>query len=277
MSFNRMQAESVDLDGGNHRRQVADQRETSQDAVLGGRLVLRQPRRGHRVGHDAMLLAAATAACPGEHAVELGSGVGAAGLALAFRVPGLVVTLIEVDAGLAALAAENIAINSLAGRVRAVTLDVGAAARAFAEAGLEPATAVRVLMNPPFNDPDRHQGSPDGSRSRAHVGRAAQLATFVRCASRLLTDRGVLTMIWRADGLDVVLGALAGRFGATMVLPLHPRAGRPAVRVLLRAVKGSRSPMSLLPGFTLTTEDGRPTSAAEAVLRGDATLPIARS
>ena len=32
------------------------------DAVLGGRLILRQPRTGHRVGHDAILLAAATEA-----------------------------------------------------------------------------------------------------------------------------------------------------------------------------------------------------------------------
>ena len=33
--------------------------DTTEDAVLGGRLILRQPRRGHRFGHDAILLAAA--------------------------------------------------------------------------------------------------------------------------------------------------------------------------------------------------------------------------
>src|SRR5262245_20733903 len=73
--------------------------DVTEDAVLGGRLRLRQPRRGHRVGHDAILLAAATAALPGERAVELGSGVGAAGLALAARVPGLAVTLVERKTG----------------------------------------------------------------------------------------------------------------------------------------------------------------------------------
>ncbi|MGA9283696.1 MAG: methyltransferase, partial [Pseudolabrys sp.] len=36
--------------------------ETSEDAVLGGGLRLRQPLRGHRVGHDAILLAGATGA-----------------------------------------------------------------------------------------------------------------------------------------------------------------------------------------------------------------------
>jgi hypothetical protein len=55
------------------------------DAVLGGRLKLYQPARGHRVGHDAILLAASTAAAAGDVAVDLGAGVGAAGLALASR------------------------------------------------------------------------------------------------------------------------------------------------------------------------------------------------
>src|SRR5688572_25642885 len=77
------------------------------DAVLDGRLRLRQPNKGHRVGHDAILLAAATAAKKGEHAVDLGSGVGAAGLALGSRVEGLRVTLVDVDPALVALAAEN--------------------------------------------------------------------------------------------------------------------------------------------------------------------------
>ena len=43
----------------------------SEDAVLGGQLVLRQPRKGHRVGHDAILLAAACSATPRDHLVDL--------------------------------------------------------------------------------------------------------------------------------------------------------------------------------------------------------------
>src|SRR5215216_5250945 len=95
----------------------------TEDAVLGGRLRLKQPRHGHRVGHDAILLAAAAGGEPDEQVVDLGAGVGAAGLALAARVPGVVVTLVEVDAELAALAAENARRNGLADRVRTVTLD----------------------------------------------------------------------------------------------------------------------------------------------------------
>ena len=139
----------------------------TEDAVLGGRLRLAQPKRGHRVGHDAILLAAATPARGGERIVDLGAGVGAAGLALATRVAGTIVTLVEVDAGLAALGAANAQRNGLAGRVQAVTLDVAAPARAFTAAGLTADSVMRAMMNPPFNDPVRQRASPmRGAASR---------------------------------------------------------------------------------------------------------------
>jgi tRNA1(Val) A37 N6-methylase TrmN6 len=247
----------------------------TEDAILGGRLALRQPRRGHRVGHDAILLAAATAARPGEQAVDLGAGVGAAGLALASRVPGLRVTLVEFDLELVGLADENIRINGLDERVRAVTLDVAAPPGAFVAAGLEAGAAARVLMNPPFYDPRRTNPSPDEARRRAHVAPAEQLAIWFACASRLLCRRGALTWIWRADGLDRALEALADGFGGVTLLPIHPRPDRPAIRVLARAVKGSRAPLSLLPGFVLCDTAGQSTPAARAILCGEATLPLA--
>jgi tRNA1(Val) A37 N6-methylase TrmN6 len=112
--------------------------EVTEDAVLGGKLRLKQPRGGHRVGHDAILLAAACPARAGERVVDLGAGVGAAGLALARRVDGARVVLVEVDAALAALAAENAQLNGLGARVSAVALDVAAPARAFGRAVFDP-------------------------------------------------------------------------------------------------------------------------------------------
>lgn len=245
------------------------------DAVLGGRLHLRQPRRGHRFGHDAILLAAATGARSGEHAVDLGAGVGAAGLALAARVNDLRVTLIDIDSTLTMLAAENAELNGLAGRVRAVTLDVAGAAKAFTTAGLKAGSVARVLMNPPFNDPARQNISPNAGRRLAHAGRSALLAQWLKTASRLLGANGVLTLIWRADGLGDVLGALPPVFGSVAVLPVHPRADKPAIRVLVRATKGGRSPLTLYPNLLLQDERGLPSAAAEKVLRDGTTLPLA--
>jgi tRNA1(Val) A37 N6-methylase TrmN6 len=252
---------------------AAEQADVSEDAVLGGRLILRQPRKGHRVGHDALLLAAACSARPRHRLIELGAGVGAAGLAVARRVDDLSAILVEIDPALVALARENAARNRLEGRARAVRLDVAAPAVAFAAAGLPEGAADHVLMNPPFNA--AHNPSPDRSRRLAHAATDDTILLWVDVAARLLRPAGVVTLIWRADGLDAVLEALAGDFGAVTVLPVHPKPDAAAIRVLVRAVKASHAPLVLLPGLFLADHRGRPTEEAEAVLRVGALLPLA--
>ncbi len=247
--------------------------DTSDDAVLGGRLVLRQPLRGHRVGHDAILLAAATAAHAGEQAVDLGAGVGGVGLALAVRVGGLKVTLVEIDTVLCRLAAENALRNGLADRVRALCADAEDR-QALAAAGLLPASVDRVLMNPPFHDLRRQNVSPDPRRRLAHAGQPNLLLRWVATAAWLLKPQGVLTLIWRADALDDVLAALARDFGDVAVLPVLPRPQASAIRVLVRAVLGARGERRDFPALVLNDESGRPTSAAEAVLRAGETLGV---
>jgi len=250
--------------------------QTSEDAVLDGRLRLRQPLRGHRVGHDAILLAAATGGRAGEQAVDLGAGVGGAGLALAVRVGGLKVTLVEIDEVLCALAAENARLNRLDDRVRVFLADAEDV-QALTAAGLSRAGVDRVLMNPPFNDARRQNVSPDPHRRLAHAGSPGLLARWVASAAWLLKPQGVLTLIWRADALADVLGALADEFGDVAVLPVLPRPEAAAIRVLVRAVKGSQASQVDYPALILNDAAGRPTAAAEAVLRGGATLSIAET
>jgi tRNA1(Val) A37 N6-methylase TrmN6 len=249
--------------------------ETTQDAVLGGRLVLRQPRRGHRFGHDAILLAAAVDVRGTEVAVDLGAGVGTAGLALAHRVPQLRVTLIEIDATLAGLARENAARNSLADRVSVAELDVAAAtARDVAGKAALPAGEVdHVLMNPPFNDAARQNVSPDPARRRAHVAHDETLAVWINCGSRLLRPSGTLTLIWRAAGLTDVLAALRD-FGGIAVVPVYPKPEAAAIRVIVKAVKNGATPLVLHPPLILNDADGKPSAAAEAILRGGAAIRL---
>jgi tRNA1(Val) A37 N6-methylase TrmN6 len=248
--------------------------DVTEDAVLGGRLRLRQPSRGHRVGHDAILLAAAVPARAGEAVVDLGAGVGAAGLALAARVGGIKLTLVELAPQLAALAAENARLNGLSAQV--ATLDVMAPARAFLAAGLRPEQVARVMMNPPFNDPVRQRASPDRGRRLAHAAPRATLLAWTRAAARLLRPRGTLSLIWRADGLDDVLEALKPAFGATTVLPVYAKPTESAIRVLVRATKASRAPLQLLPGLVLQDQAGHATAAADAILRAGQALPLAQ-
>ena len=247
--------------------------EITEDAVLGGRLRLRQPKRGHRVGHDAMLLAAGTGAQAGERAVDLGAGVGAAGLALAMRVRGLKVALVEIDPDLCGLAADNIKLNRLDERVRVVA---GDAEDLTSLAGLPAGSIDRVLMNPPFNSTGQQQVSPELRRRLAHAGAPDLLPRWVATAAALLKPQGVLTLIWRADGLTAVQSALADLFGSVVVLPVLPRDGVAAIRVLVRAEKAGQGAEKTYPPLVLNDAQNRPTAAAEAVLRGGETLSIAK-
>jgi len=179
------------------------------------------------------------------------------------------VRLVEVDGALADLARENAARNKLSDRVSVAMMDVAAVPGAFTSQGM---TGVHhVLMNPPFNDP-AHNASPDAARRLAHVASANSLAAWADCAAALLAARGTLTLVWRAAGLSDVLGALAG-FGGITILPIHPKPSAAAIRVLVRAVKGSGAPLVLLPPLMLNSADGAPSTEAEAILRGG--MPLA--
>jgi tRNA1(Val) A37 N6-methylase TrmN6 len=249
--------------------------EVTEDAFLGGRLRLRQLKSGHRAGHDAMLLAAATAAAPGNRVVDFGAGVGAAGLAVARRVGTIDLVLVEIDVTLAALARANAAANALPAEV--VVLDVAASAESFAAAHLTPDSAEIVLMNPPFNDSARHRASPDRAREVAHVATATTLESWVHAARRILKPKGVLMLIWRADGLAEVLSALDRGFGSIELLPVHANLTAPAIRILLRAVKGGRAPMQIHASLLLNDESGVPNKWVQEILAGEGTLPLAMS
>jgi tRNA1(Val) A37 N6-methylase TrmN6 len=249
---------------------VAD---TSEDGFLGGRLRLRQPRSGHRAGHDAMLLAAATSVRPRDRVVEFGAGVGAAGLALAKRNGDIKLVLIEIDAALASLARQNASANEIAAGV--VVLDVTASSAEFVAHGLAPDSADVVLMNPPFNDAARHRVSPDAARASAHVADGETLEAWIAAARRLLKSGGALTLIWRADALTEVLSALGRGFGSLAILPVHGDAAKPAIRVVIRAVKGGRTPTRILASLLLNDESGLPNKQVTKMLTGEAPLPLA--
>lgn len=245
----------------------------TEDAFLGGQLRLRQLKSGHRAGHDAVLLAAATSARSGDRVADFGAGVGVAGLAVARRVAGIDLVLVEIDPTLAQLARANAASNAIAASV--IVLDVEADAASFAAAGLAADSVDAVLMNPPFNDPARHRRSPDDARGIAHVATETTLANWVHAARRILRSKGTLTLIWRADGIAEVLAALDHGFGSLALLPVHGDARQPANRLLVCATKGGRAPTQIHPALMLNDKSGVPNKKVQEVLAGRGSLPLA--
>lgn len=244
----------------------------TRDGVLGGRLALVQPARGHRVGHDAMLLAAAAPASA-RRVADFGAGIGSAGLAALRRLPDATGHLVEIDPELAALARLNVQENGLAERCAVTVADVDLLGRPAGPAGFAAAFDL-VLSNPPFNAAAAHQPSPRPSRALAHMAEEGLLARWITAAARCLEPGGMLVLILRPEDLQALLEGLAGRFGAVELMGVHAAPGAPAVRLLARARKGRRTPPVLLPPVVLGTEGGGESALARAVLRDLQPLPF---
>jgi tRNA1(Val) A37 N6-methylase TrmN6 len=100
------------------------------------------------------------------------------------------------------------------------------------------------------------------------------LVMWVDRAQGCLREGGMLTLIWRAEGLADILEVLAGSFGAVAILPVYPAPGRAAIRVIAQAEQGGRAPARILPPLILNDDDLRPSAAAEAILRTGAALML---
>lgn len=232
-------------------------------SVLDGRVKLRQPdgKKGFRTSMDSVLLAAACPAQSGQRVLDIGCGVGSAGLCVTARVPACHLAGIDIQAELVSLASENAALNN-----------VHAAFHVDNILEFHPEDAERfdhVICNPPFFKKDGHYVSPDDSRAKAlGLVEDSDLKDWIDCAFYALHSRGTLTLIHQAQDTDEIIRLLGKRFGAIEIIPIFSKPEQPAHRVIIRAIKDRRSPCTLQPGVTMHYPDGRDTEAATTLLRG---------
>ena len=235
--------------------------------MLGGRVRLLQPARGYRAGMDAALLAATVTARPGERVLEAGCGAGAVLMQAAARRPGVVVTGVERDAAMAALARRNAVLNGVEAEI--LEGDVAAGFRA-----LERPTFDWAISNPPFfDDPGALRAPAEGKRGAwmADDGLEAWTAFLLKA----VREGGRIVVIHRADRLADLLDGLSRTAGSFAIRPIHPYADEPAKRVLLQATKTGKAPLRLLPPLVLHDRGGgKHSPEAEAILRGEADLPF---
>jgi tRNA1(Val) A37 N6-methylase TrmN6 len=81
-------------------------------------------------------------------------------------------------------------------------------------------------------------------------------------------------MIHKADSLPAVMASLAGRFGDLRIMPVYARAGQPAIRIIVQGTKGSRAPVTIMPGFILHGDGNAFTAEAQAILKDGAALNL---
>jgi len=246
------------------------------DAFHRGAFQLVQPAgKGHRAGLDAMVLAAAVPNGFSGRLADLGAGAGAAGLAVAARCPEAQVVLVEREAEMAACARQSLELTAnagLAGRIEVLEADVELSGKDREQAGLSDRAFDFVIMNPPFNAA-ADRATPDLLRRQAHVMESGLFERWLRTAAAIARPEAEVAIIARPASLGDILAALEGRFGSPRALPIHPRPEANAIRIVVRARKGARGMLSLLPPLVLHERDGRAfTERADAVINGKATL-----
>jgi tRNA1(Val) A37 N6-methylase TrmN6 len=239
----------------------------TEDAFLGGRLKILQPKKGFRAGIDSVLLAASIPCHEGEALFEAGIGAGVAALCVAARVPAVHVTGVEIAAGYATMAEQNVRRNGFEGSIRVVHGDVKDALRRDLVDRAGHGSYSHAFANPPYFEDGTMTPSPDILKATATRFAPDDIELWLKVLNVMLAPGGTATVIHRSQSLGRLLAAMQGRFGDIVVAPVHGRDDMTASRVVVQGVKGSRGPLRILPGLVLHGSEARFTPRAERLLR----------
>ena len=178
---------------------------------------------------------------------DLGAGAGAAGLAVASRLPEASVVLVERSADMAGFARKSLALPDnakLASRAEVIEADVTLTGRARVMAGLADDSFHHVIMNPPFNDPGDRK-APDALKAEAHAMTENLFESWIRTAGAIAVPGGQLSLIARPQSIAEIIAACGKRFGGLEITAIHPRQGENATRILVTGIKGSRARLQM--------------------------------
>lgn len=243
--------------------------------VLNQSLTLHQAPEGFRTSMDSIMLGAACPASDGQSILDLGCGVGSAGLCVLKRVDGATLTGIEIQPDHIDIADKNAKANDMSERAAFICADI----RAYPLENI--GTFDHVICNPPYKEAGAHRQSPSASKARAmgHLEDDISLQSWVSCAWHHIKGQGSLSIIHEAGQIDAIIHALYSenggrRFGSVEIIPLYPKAGILAKRVIIRAYKHKKSPAIIHHGIIMHEEDGSYTKEADDILRDGKALTL---
>jgi len=243
------------------------------DDFLGGKIQLHQPEVGYRISTDTVFLAASLGLKKGEKMLDLGAGSGGILSCFAARkrdeLAEKSLVGLELQSELIRAARQNAAHNGFEKIISYYQGDIS-----DPPGELEPNSYHHVVSNPPYLENGHATASPFETKKRAHMDHHVILKDWVGYCLRMLRPLGYLSLVHRADRMDDIIAALTEKAGDITIFPLWPDDQKAAKRVIIRARKGGKGPLSLKKGLVVHKSDGDFSQRAEAILRHGAALEI---
>jgi tRNA1Val (adenine37-N6)-methyltransferase len=215
-----------------------------------------QRKDGYRFSVDALLLYSFIRLPRAGRIADIGAGSGIIGILLARRYRAALVVLIEIQDGLAGLAAKNVSLNGLEDRISVVTMDAGMLLHDQSPCGhLQRGGFDVVVCNPPFRRPDTGLLSRGDERAIARHELRLPLPSLLGAAAALLRHHGRYFMIHLPERLAEVTSALkAHTLEPKRMRFVHSHRNSVAKMVLLEMVKGGRSGLKVEPPLFIYEE-----------------------
>jgi tRNA1Val (adenine37-N6)-methyltransferase len=233
------------------------------DTILGGALTLVQPRSGYRFSIDSILLGRFVRVRRRDRVLELGAGCGVISIMIAALWRPREVAAVEIQPGLAAMAARNAILNSL-DSIRVIDGDL--CARRID--GLAPASFDLVIANPPYCALHTGRTSPNPGRRIARDESAATLAEFIEAAKRYAANGAKVAFVFKASRSAELIRCLAeNTLEPKRIRFVHPRADAPASTILVEARKGGGVEAAIEPPLIIYDRPGVYSDEARALMQ----------
>lgn len=212
---------------------------------------LYQYTEGHLFGTDSVLLAGAVECRRNEVGCELGAGCGAVSILLGLHKAYRLVWAVEIQPKYAALTAENAALCALSDRIRAVEGDFKEIEK------LVPEKCDFVFANPPYRKVSSGGSLETQERAVARTELCCELDDVCRAASRILKDKGRLTLVYPMERLtDLFCSLRAAGLEPKRLTPVTPVRGKAATLALVCAIKGASPGLAVRAAFAVQEADG---------------------